>query len=463
MSGAAMLLLLVVNSLGASEAPDGLDWPRWRGPRDSGSAEGAGYPVHWTADNGLAWKVELPGKGSSTPIVARDRILLTAPVQGQDAVLAFDLAGHPVWQRALGPERPGKHRNGSGCNPSAVTDGQVVAAYFKSGTVAVMDLGGRVLWKVNLQERFGKDTLYWDIGSSPVMTERDVLVAVMHEGGSYLVAFDKQTGNLHWKADRNYQTPLEDDHSYTTPIGIRHAGREAVLVWGALHLTAHDAADGKVFWSCGDFNPDAKKNWVAVSSPLVAYGQALGQGMVVVPFGRGASLHGIRLGGSGDVTRTHRAWRRDDVGSFVPTPAEYRGRVYVLGDRGAVDRIDPATGTTNWRGVLPKSSSKYYASPLVAGGRLYAAREDGRVYVVGLDAEFKVLAEIDMHERLIASPVPLDGRLLLRGEKHLFCVERIGPGQPLNLRRSVATAGSRTGAPPGCRAGTPRASDGPRR
>jgi len=144
--------------------------------------------------------------------------------------------------------------------------------------------------------------------------------------------------------------------------------------------------------------------------------------IAVVPYGRGTCLHGIRLAGSGDVTATHRVWKREDTGSFVPTPAEYKGRVYLLRDRGQVECIEPQTGKTLWTGELPKRSSNYYASPTVADGKLYAAREDGVVFVVRIDGPFEVLAENDLGERVIASPVPLSGRLLLRGEKHLFCV-----------------------------------------
>jgi outer membrane protein assembly factor BamB len=144
--------------------------------------------------------------------------------------------------------------------------------------------------------------------------------------------------------------------------------------------------------------------------------------MAVVPYGRGTCLHGIKLGGNGDVTETHRAWKRSDTGSFVPSPAEYQGRVYVLRDRGEIDCIDPATGKTLWSESLPKKSSSYYASPSVADGKIYAAREDGVIFVAGIDGKFKLLSENDMGERVIASPAPVADRLLIRGEKHLFCV-----------------------------------------
>jgi len=410
----ALAFALVAAEALASD-PGG-NWPHWRGPHDDGSADSGPYPVKWDADTNLLWKAPLPGKGCSTPIVWAERIFLTAPADRRDAVLAFDLSGKALWQTALSRESAGKHRNGSGSNPSPVTDGRTLCVYFKSGTLAALDLDGKLRWKTNLLERFGPDTLFWDCGASPILTEKDVVVAMLRHGDSYLAAFDMLTGEMRYKAARNYQTPLEGDHSYASPIVIRHQGKEALLLWGGEHLSAHDAADGKLLWECGGFNPGAKPNWVAVSSPVVS-----GE-VAVVAFGRGNRLDGIKLGGSGDVTATHRLWVREDSGSFCPTPAAHQGKVYLLRDRGQIECLDPATGKTVWSGELPKNSNNYYASPLLADGKLYAAREDGMVFVASADGQFKVLAENNMGEHVIAAPVGLGGRLLIRGERNLFCV-----------------------------------------
>ena len=412
---ASGLFLIFLVSAGRAENSE--NWPRRRGPHDDGVGQSGRYPAQWDAKTNLLWQAELPGKGCSTPIVWDQRIVLTAPASDQDAALVFDWSGKRLWQTALGPQRKGRHRNGSGCNPSPATDGRQIFVYFKSGTLAALDWTGKILWKANLQKYYEKDTLFWDVGTSPVLTERDVVVAVMHHGPSFLAAFDKRSGELDWKVARQYCTPLEGDHSYATPLVFRHQGREALLVWGGERLTAHDAADGRLIWSCGNFNPDAHANWVAVASPVIA------GAMAVVPYGRGERLHGIRLGGNGDVTATHRAWVRDDTGAFVTTPAEYEGRVYLLRDRGEVECVDPANGKTISKGQLPKKSSNYYASPVIADGKLYAAREDGVVFVVSLDGRYTVLGQNDLGERIIASPVPVAGRLLLRGEKHLFCID----------------------------------------
>ena len=120
------------------------------------------------------------------------------------------------------------------------------------------------------------------------------------------------------------------------------------------------------------------------------------------------------------MTRSHRAWVREGTGTFVPSPVAYKGKVYLVRDRGEVECIEPKTGATVWSDALPKSSASYYASPTIAGGNLYAPREDGVVFVARIEGGFGVLSTNAMGEQLIASPVPVDGRLLLRGEKTLF-------------------------------------------
>lgn len=396
------------------------NWPQWRGPEQNAVAADRGaYPVAFDSERGVLWKTALPGKGCSTPIVWERRIYLTAPADGEDAVLAFDWSGKELWRTKLGAGLPGKNKAASGCNPSIVTDGRLLFAYFKTGTLAALDLDGKLRWRTNLMERFGPDHMVWDIGTSPVLTSNDVVVAVMNAAGSCNVAFEKGTGRLHWKVDRNFPCPFECDQGYTTPLLLPFDGREAFLVWSADHVTIHDAADGKMLWDCGGFNPDQKSNWPPVASPV-----RIGD-LLIVPNGRGTLLHGIRLAGRGEVTSTARLWMRRDSGSYTPTPVEQGGRVYLLRDREriGVECFEPLTGKQFWFCDLPKSSAAFYSSPVIAGGHLYAARSDGIVFVLrlGKDAA-EVVAQNAMGEPIYATPVPLAGRILLRGDRTLYCL-----------------------------------------
>lgn len=395
------------------------DWSNWRGPTAHGSTTLGSYPSQLNEIN-LRWRAALPGKGCSTPIVLGQTIYLTAPARGKDSLLAIDWSGKETWRATFAQEIAGKHRNGSGSNASPVTDGQGIFVYFKSGTFAAVNLDGTIRWKTDLVERFGKDTLFWDHGTSPVLTRKYVVMARMHGGDSWVAAFDKTTGEMVWKTPRNYKTPTECDHGYTTPLVIQHNGRERLLVWGAEHITMHDTSNGTVVWSCGNFNPDAHALWPAIATPVIV------NDTIVVAFGRNdrkePRLHGIELAGEGDVTATSHVWKRSDIGTFVPSPVAFQGRVYLVRDRGEVECIDPTTGKTIWSDAFPKARASFYASPLIAGGRLYAPREDGVVFVASIaDGGFELLSENDMQESVIGSPVPARNSILIRGEKNLFC------------------------------------------
>jgi outer membrane protein assembly factor BamB len=397
------------------------NWPQWRGPLARGVAEDGDFPVEFSSDKNLAWKVALPGIGCSTPAVWSDLIFLTCGIDGQDGVVCYGLDGSERWRRQLGPERPGKHRNGSGSNPSPVTDGKYVVAYFKSGTVAGLTIDGRELWRFNLQEKYGEDSLWWDIASSPALAGDRVLVAVMQDGNSYVIALDLATGNVLWKVPREYVCPQESDQAYASPQVVKIDGRDVLVTLGSDHLTGHDVESGKLLWECGGFNPDQQTNWRVIASA------AIDGDVAFVPYGRGECLAGVRLGGSGDVTATNRLWEKQGrgLGAEVPTPAVRAGKVYLLGDSGRVACFDVESGDELWSGDLPRSRNRYFSSPLLAGDQLYCPREDGKIFVGRVsDAGFELLAENDMGEPTIAAPVPIRDGLLIRGREHLFRIER---------------------------------------
>jgi outer membrane protein assembly factor BamB len=418
-------LLILASLVCASGYYQGItraDWPNWRGPAGNGSVSTGNYPTSWKIED-VSWRFDLPGKGSSTPILWSERIYLTCPANGQDTVLALDMQGKLIWRTSLGAASAPRHRTlGSSCNASPVTDGKGIFAYFRSGRLAALELDGSVRWINDIAAKFGRDKLFWDQGTSPVVTDRDVILTRMHGGESWIAGFDKTTGAMRWRQQRNYdELPNENNNAYTTPVFFQHNGRPAFLVWGADHLTAHSAADGSVLWTCAQFNPGGTANWPAIASPVVC------GNLAIVPVGRDdrrgqGHVHAIRLDGNGDVTSTHRVWKRDDVGVFVPSLAEYKGRIYLLRHRGNIVCLDPGTGKTIWSASLPGSRASFYASPTIASGILYAAREDGVVFVARVDDKFELLSQIPMGERIIASPVVSNGRLLLRGDEHLFCV-----------------------------------------
>jgi outer membrane protein assembly factor BamB len=397
------------------------NWPQWRGPTGNGVAAPGKYPVKFSATDDILWKVQLPGKGGSTPIVWKDRILLTSGIGegagGEDGVLCFDWAGKLLWQVKLGKQSPGKHRRGSGSCPSIVTDGERLFAYFKTGTLAALDLEGKVLWKTNLQKSYGPNSLWWDLGTSPVLADGNVVVAVMHEGDSYMVALSQATGKETWKIDRNYPVEKENHQSYTTPLVTREGNRTTLVVWGADHLTGHSAATGKTTWQCGGFNPGHKAFWRTIASP------AMSQGIAVVPYGRGEYLVGVKVGGSGDITKAARLWEKKGAGTDASTPVASGGKVYLVNFKGKAWCLDIQTGKEIWQTEIPRAEGVFYSSPTLAGNKMYLAREGGTFYVCEVnETGMQILNQTEFDDHFVATPVLLRDRILLRGEKNLYCI-----------------------------------------
>lgn len=410
---------LIAAILSTSLTAHATNWPQWRGPDGTSIAAAGDYPVEFSNEKNVLWSVELPGKGSSTPAVWGDRIFVTSGNDGQDGVQAYDWNGKLLWEKTLGEERPGKHQNGSGSNPSPVTDGEALYVYYKSGTLASLTLDGDLNWQINLQEKYGEDTLWWDLGTSPVLAGGNVVVAVMQEGDSYVAAFSPKDGSEVWKVDRTYEVQKETGQSYTTPYLTEIDGVEILVIWGADHLTGHDPATGETIWTCGGFNPEDQAMWRVIASP------AFTGDIAVVPYGRTGYTAGVRMGGSGDITGTARLWERNDLGADCPSPIGRDGLVYLLDDRGNIHCLEAETGKDLWTGEIPRAAAKYYSSPILAGNLLYCAREDGVLAVVEVGPDgMKVLAQNDMGERLAAAPVPVDGKLLVRGVERLFCIAK---------------------------------------
>ena len=186
-------------------------------------------------------------------------------------MVSYDWDGKELWRVTLGTSVPGRgQRVGSAANSSPVTDGEHVFAYFKSGNVAALTMEGKVLWKINLIEKYGKDYLWWDQGTSPVLAGGNLVIAVMQsEGATFLVSLDPKTGKEVWRTDRKYETGPESGDGYTTPHVLEIDGVETIVTWGADHVTGHDAKTGKLIWEVGDFNPTKMKAWRVIASAVV--------------------------------------------------------------------------------------------------------------------------------------------------------------------------------------------------
>jgi len=243
------------------------------------------------------------------------------------------------------------------------------------------------------------------------------VVAVMHEQDSYLVACEQTTGEIAWKVDRNYPANTESQQSYATPHVIKENGKSVLVVWGANRLSGHEAETGKIIWVCAGFNPRDKRFWRTIASP------ALSQGIAVVPYGRGDYLAGIKMSGSGDITSTARLWEKDDLGADVSTPVAIGDLVYGVSFKGKAWCVNIHSGKELWETKLPKGRGMFYSSPVLAGNKLYICREKGDFYVCEVSSNgIEVLNQVKFEDHLAATPVLMNNKILLRGEKNLYCI-----------------------------------------
>lgn len=395
----------------------GENWPSWRGVTQTGATHSH---VPLSLDESLSWKTELPGRGCSTPIVWGNQIIITTEIGEEDGVIAYDWSGKELWRTTIGTLRSGRgKRVGSGANSSPVTDGTTVFAYFKSGNFAALDFDGKVLWKTNLEKEYGEDKLWWDKGTSPVLTRENVMVAIMQtEGDSFLISFDKETGKEVWKTRRDYETEPESGDAYTSPQVLDIDGIETIVAWGANHLTGHNAKNGKLLWEVDGFNPNNEKYWRVIASAVIS------DEVAVVPYARGDSIAGIGL--SDNTREKSWLWKRDEMGSDSSTPIAIDGKVIILKDsgptRGRITCLDISSGETLWESTLPKSAKIFYASPVLANDILCIVREDGNIFTARVtDSGLADVKEYPLLESVIASPVIVNGKLLIRSDQNLYC------------------------------------------
>ncbi len=413
-------------------APDHY-WPQWRGPLGTGVAPRANPPLEWSEDKNIRWKLALPGKGHSTPVVWGDRIFLTAaiPSGGQVpppagrrpgahdglpmvrrqsfAVLAVDRRdGKIVWQRTVRELIPneGIHYTGSFASNSPVVDGEHLFAFFGSYGVYSLDLDGELLWETDLgdmQTKHGHGE-----GGSPVLHDDTLIINWDHEGQSFVVAFDKRNGKQRWKVERDEPT------SWATPVVVEHDGKHQVIISGTKRVRGYELATGRVIWECAGLSANI------VASPVAA------DGMVYAGSSYDTrNLLAIRLDdATGDITGTNRVvWTRSRGTPYVPSPLLYGDALYFLYHyQGILTRLRVKTGEDHPGPLRLGGIGNVYASPVAAAGRVYVTDLDGATLVISHDDNPKALALNLLDDSFSASAAIAGRELFLRGEQYLYCI-----------------------------------------
>ena len=440
------LLLLSAALIISSHASAG-NWPNWRGPNQDGSSPEKGLPEKFSKTEGVKWSAPLPGMAASCPIVHGDHVFLTAPVAGEKLVgVCYDAkTGSERWRKEIASGSKWDSYSNL-ANPSPTTDGERVVFLFSNAQLACFTMDGKEIWTRDLTKTHGAFGTQWTYGSSPLLHGGRLYIQVLQrnevfdfqgvrkgtEGkdmSSYLLALDPKNGEDMWKVIRPSTSEVETLESFSTPVIVKHDGKEQMLVTGGDVITGHDPATGKELWRWGNWNQDQNKYLRLVPSAVAGDGVAL----VCAPKKRPA--FGVKLGLSGTLSDSDLAWTSnpDEVTSDVSTPVFYEGHFYVLdSDRKAIACVEPKSGKVLWRGELP-SKAKIEASPVAADGKIYAVNFWGEVFVIkATPQKYELLHTAAMgdgsqqtkgSEASVRATIAIaNGCLYIRAQEKLYCV-----------------------------------------
>ena len=418
-------------------------WPQFRGPSASGVAKEPAV-TQWNGESGtnILWKREIPGLAHSSPVIWGDKIFLTSAVPAKgDAALKVGLYGdiQPVpnegaheykvfcvdrktgkilWERTAVSREPRikRHPKSTHANPTPATDGKYLAVMFGSEGLYVYDLNGKPVWQKDLGTLdsgfFMVPGAQWGFASSPIIHKGNVIIQADVQKDSFLAAFDLKTGKEVWRTMRT------DVPTFSTPAVAPYTGKggpsEQIVLNGWKQIGGYDPGNGKELWrmkGAGD---------IPVPTPV------FGDGLIVITnaHGPGRPIYALRTDAAGDMgdQRGAAAWTQERSGNYMQTPLLHQGLAYFCFDNGVLTVYELETGKRVYQQRLGAGSSGFSASPVAAGDNLYVTDENGKTYVIAMGREYKLVAENELGETVMATPALAGGTIYMRGRKNLYAI-----------------------------------------
>jgi outer membrane protein assembly factor BamB len=411
-------------------------WPQWRGPLANGISRTADPPLEWSETKNIRWKVEIPGRGASTPVIWGDRIFVTTAVPvgvGGDAqhaprgglpqrgvhqfvVMALDrTTGRIVWQRTANQQEPHEaahFENGTWASGSPITDGEHVFAYFESFGLYAYDMNGTLLWQKDLGRKHMRNQ--FGEGSTPALYRNTLVITWDHlNGDSFIVALDKRDGKELWRV------PRKEIDTWATPLILEVNGRPQVIVPAMNRIRGYDLDSGAVIWD--------GKGLTMNPIPSPVYDDE----MVYLTSGfQGNDLRAIRIAQAhGNIDGSPAvAWSFDRDTPYVPSPILVDGVLYLLKtNAGVLSAFEAKTGMPLYRSQRLDGLPNVFSSPVAARGRIYFTGREGTTLVIRAGRTFEVLAKNTLEDGFDASPALVDGNIYLRGHRYLYAI-----GQPMH-------------------------------
>jgi outer membrane protein assembly factor BamB len=391
------------------------DWAEFRGPTGQGISQAVNVPIQWSATENIAWKVAVPGRGWSSPVLSKGRLYLTTAVGQDDAIslraLCLDAKdGRALWNVEVFKPEPGAtklmHRKNSLASPTPIVTADRLYVHFGHMGTAALDLEGKMVWQQT-------SLTYLPVhgaGGSPILKDGALVFSCDGQSDPFIVALDAATGEVRWKTPR--QTSARKPFSFSTPLAVELDGVTQVISPTSGFVGSYDLKDGRELWRV-----NYVEGYSIVSRPVFAHGLVFVSTCFEKPV-----LKAIRPSGAkGDVTNTHLAWEWNKAVPNTPSMLVVCDELYFVSDGGIASCADARTGKIHWTERL---GGNFSASPMVAEGRIYFFNESGVGYVLKAGKKFELLETNALGEPTLASPVPMDGVLFVRSEEHLWRIGR---------------------------------------
>ncbi len=397
------------------------DWTKFRGPTGDGHVTVKSIPLKWSDTENVKWKVSVPGKGWSSPVISKGKIYLTSAVaegDNQDAadvsrelrVICYDSSnGKEIWDTKVFGQKPLKrpiHHKNSHASPTPIIEGGKVYVHFGHMGSACLDLKGKILWKNN---ELKYDPIHGN-GGTPIIVDNLFFYSADASTNPFVVALDKNTGKVLWKKLRS-ETAQSRKFSFSTPTLISMGGSSQIISPASGAVFSYDSKTGEELWSV-DYG-----GWSVIPKPGVY------KNMIYVGTGyERAHILGIRVDekSKGNVTESHVEWEITKRAPNTPSFMVVDDLLYFISDGGIATCVEPLTGEIIWQ---ERTAGPISASPVHFNGMIYFLDEQGKTTVIKAGRKFEIIAENKIKERTLASFGISEGAIYIRSEKSLF---RIG-------------------------------------
>jgi outer membrane protein assembly factor BamB len=387
------------------------NWPCFRGPRGDGTSTEKNVPVKWDSVTNVIWKISIPGKGYSSPVIWNDRLFLTTAMQDtqEKMLLCYDTKdGNLLWKKTVVKSKfENKHDDNSFASGTPSTDGNRIYVSFLDGqdvVVAAYDFSGRQVW----MQKPGTFASPHGYSCSPVLFEDKVIINGDSQGDSFVAALSKTDGHVVWRVKHD-----KPAHSFSTPIIRNIAGKNQLIFCGNREIASYNPSDGTKNWFVSGPSEDF------CSSPV--YNEKSGLVMVSSAWPT-RILVAIRPDGKGDVSKSHVVWQTKKGAYYVPSPVCTDDYLFTTMTSGDLHCIEVATGKVLW--VQPNGAQ--YSSAVLVNGLVYLPNDEGVITIIKPGPKFEYVAKNPMGEKMNASPAISNGKIYIRGYQHLFCIGKNG-------------------------------------